>query len=285
MGDAPRLVFGLVPPPAFAASEPRIGRILRDVSQRADVMLVNRHVDTYEHLARALKKGEIDVAWLPPIPFARLAADGTAQELVCGERAGRDTYCAVLIARADANISTRGDLRGKRAAWVDPLSATGYVIPRLRLASAGVDPTTCFAKESFYGSHAAVVRAVLEREADVGATFAGFGDHGELVRGSFLEVGARADDLLVVDSFGGIPPDVIAIRSQLDPDVARRVATALLEAEGATLDAIRAVFGVVRFTQEPLAGYDALRAEVEHGVDSGVIPAAAAFLSTRPPPA
>jgi hypothetical protein len=38
------------------------------------------------------------------------------------------------------------------------------------------------------------------------------------------------------------------------------------------------------FVRKPLVGYDVLREEVEHGVDSGIIPAAAAFLSTRPPP-
>jgi phosphate/phosphite/phosphonate ABC transporter binding protein len=286
MGDStPRLVFGLVPPPSFAAAEPRVAFILRYLGDAASVMLVRRHVDSYEALALALKNGDIDVAWLPPIPFARLAADGVVNELVCAERAGRDTFVAVLIVRADANISTRDDLRGKRVAWVDPLSATGYVVPRVRLASSGFDPTKSFGKESFYGSHPAVVRAVLEGEADVGATYAGFGDRGEIVRGAFLEVGASADDLLVVDSFGTIPPDVVAVASRTPSDVTKRIATALLEADGEVLDAIRAVFGVVRFTCEPLVGYDSLRAEVEVGVDSGVIPAAAAFLSTRPPPA
>ncbi len=284
MGDPTRLVFGLVPPPSFATAEPRVARILRYVSERAGVMLVRRHVDTYEALARALKHGEIDVAWLPPIPFARLSGDGLVHELVCGERAGRDTFAAVLIARADSNIVTRADLVGKRVAWVDPLSAAGYVVPRLRLAAHGVDPTACFGHEAFHGSHPAVVRAVLDRNADVGATYAGFGDHGELVRGAFLDVGARADDLLVVDSFGDIPPDVIAVRATVDPQAAIAVATALLEADGEALDAMRAVFGIVRFVQEPLTGYDTLRSEVEHGVDSGIIPAAAAFLSTRPPP-
>ncbi|HEY8075850.1 MAG TPA: PhnD/SsuA/transferrin family substrate-binding protein [Labilithrix sp.] len=284
MGDAARIVFGLVPPPSFAAAEPGVARVLRYVSERADVMMVRRHVDTYEALARALRHGEIDVAWLPPIPFARLSGDGLVHELVCGERAGRETFCAVLIARADSKIGTRRELVGKRVAWVDPLSATGYVVPRLRLASHGIDPTTSFTKESFYGSHPAVVRAVLDRQADIGATYAGFGDRGELVRGSFLDVGASADDLLVVDAYGDIPPDVVAVRAAVDPQVALRVAKALLEADGDALDAIRAVFGVVRFVQEPLTGYDTLRAEVEHGVDSGVIPAAAAFLSTRPPP-
>jgi hypothetical protein len=50
------------------------------------------------------------------------------------------------------------------------------------------------------------------------------------------------------------------------------------------LDAVRTTFGALFLVRKPLVGYDLLRCEVERGVDSGVIPAAAAFLSTRPPP-
>jgi phosphate/phosphite/phosphonate ABC transporter binding protein len=285
MGDPTRLLFGLVPPPSFVGSEPRVNQLLRALSDRADVMLVRRHAESYDELARLIRHGEIDIAWLPPIPFARLSGDGVVRELVCGERAGRDTFVSVLVARADSAIASRADLPGTRVGWVDPLSATGYVIPRVRLASRGLDPEHLFAHQSFFGSHPAVVRAVLDRVVDVGATFAGFGEGGELVRGAFLDVGATADDLRVVETFGGVPSDVVAVHTRVPEDVSERVAAALEDASGDALDAIRSIFGVVRFTRQPLTGYDTLRTEVEHGVDSGVIPAAAAFLSTRPPKA
>lgn len=283
MADPPRLLFGLVPPPAFDAAEPRVNQVLRAVSERAGVMLVRRHVESYDHLATRLRGGELDVAWLPPILFARLASDKLVTELVCGERAGRDTFTSVLIARADSGISTRRDLAGRRAGWVDPLSATGYVIPRIRLASAGFNPSRLFRSETFLGSHTAVARAVLEGGVDVGATFAGFGEGGEPVRGAFLDLGPRSEDILIVDSYSTIPPDVIAIRPSVPPETRERVAKAFEEASGEALDAIRTVFGVLCFVRKPITGYDMLLTEVDQGVDSGIIPAAAAFLSTRPP--
>lgn len=283
MADPPRLVFGLVPPPSFTGSDARVGSLLRAVSERAEVMLVQRHVDSYDHLAALVASGDLDVAWLPPILFARLQADGIVRALVVGERAGRETYCSVLVARADSGIGTYTDLRGKRAGWVDPLSATGYVMPRIRLAAAGFDPTTMFASERFFGSHAAVVRAVIDGAVDVGATFAGFGDRGEIVRGGLVDAGEGAEDLLVVASFSDIPPDVVAVHARVAADVGARVAAALEGAEGESLDAVRAIFGVLRLARSAATGHEQLRAELEDGVDSGVIPAAAAFLSTRPP--
>jgi phosphate/phosphite/phosphonate ABC transporter binding protein len=283
MGDPSRVLFGLVPPPAFDAAESRVNTVLRGVSEQAGVSVMRRHVESYDHLAGRLRAGELDVAWLPPILFARLVADGIVHELVSAERAGRDTYTSVLIARADAGISTRMDLAGKRVGWVDPLSATGYVVPRVRLAAAGFHPAKTFRSETFLGSHHAVARAVLDRGVEVGATFAGFGDAGEPVRGPFLELGPRSEEILIVDSFSTIPPDVIAVRPSVPEDVQERLAKAFEDAEGPTLDAIRRVFGVVRFVREPITGYDLLRTEVDQGVESGLIPAAAAFLSTRPP--
>jgi len=72
-----------------------------------------------------------------------------------------------------------------------------------------------------------------------------------------------------------LPPSASTTRS------ARRPATS---GEPAMLDAIRTTFGAMSFVRKPVVGYDLLRTEIEHGVDSGVIPAAAAFLSTKPPP-
>src|SRR5262249_12810768 len=123
----------------------------------------------------------------------------------------------------------------------------------------------------------------MEGTVDVGATYGGFGENGEILRGAFLEVGPGAEEILVVDSFGAIPSDVIATHVRVPADVCERMAIAFEEAEGDTLDAIPAIFGVVRFVRGPLGGYDALRTEVGEGVDSGVLAATAALLSTRPP--
>lgn len=284
MGDPERLAFGLVPPPTFLGHD-RINTLLRWISDRAGVLLVRRHVDSYDALVRLLRGGELQIAWLPPIPFARVEFERVARALVCAERAGADTTVAVLFTRVDSRFYTSADLRGARVGWVDPLSSTGYVVPRVRLAARFPD-SPLFTVETFFGSHAAVVRAVLDGVVDVGASYAGFSKEGALVRGAFLDVGAHADDLRVLEVFGAIPPDVVAIHSTLDETLEETLAAAFeaTASDPAMLDIVRSVFGAMFFVKKQLGGYDHLRSELEEGVDSGVIPAAAAFLSTRPPP-
>jgi phosphonate transport system substrate-binding protein len=289
MGEPQRLTFGLVPPASFLGVEPRVNAFLRWVGERSGVQLVRRQARSYDELVTLLRSGDLDVAWLPPIPFARLDEEGIVRALVTAERGGVDQYVSVLLARSDSPIGVLADVKGKRIAWVDPLSATGYVVPRMRLAArfpGAAGGTRVFSSETFYGSHAAVARAVLDGSADVGATYGCFADDGTLVRGPFLEVGADASQLRVVEAFGAIPPDVIAIQTRIAPAIAEALAVAFEQTskDPLALEHVHVLFGAMFFIKKPLVGYDLLRTEVEHGVDSGVIPAAAAFLSTRPPP-
>lgn len=281
-----KLVFGLVPPPSFVGLEPRLSALFRFLAERSGVTLVRKHVTSYDELVKRLRRGELDLAWLPPIPFVRLDGENIVNALVCAERGSEESFVSVLITRDDSPIEALPQVRGKKVGWVDPLSSTGYVVPRMRLAGRFRDERNLFSEEKFFGSHAAVVRAVLEETVDVGATYAGFSDQGVLVRGAFTEVGAQAHEIRVVEAFGSIPTDVIAIQASIAPDIQESLAAAFEATREVpmVLDAVRAIFGAFAFARKPLVGYDMLRAEIEHGVDSGVIPAASAFLSTRPPP-
>lgn len=285
MGDQ-RLTFGLVPPASFLGVEPRVNAFLRWVGERAGVQLVRRQARSYDELVKLLRGGELDVAWLPPIPFARLDDEGVVRALVTAERGGIDQYVSVLMTRADSAVHVLADVKGKRMGWVDPLSATGYVVPRMRLAARFPGNSRVFSSETFYGSHAAVARAILDGSVDLGATYGGFADDGTLVRGPFLDVGADASRFRVVEAFGAIPPDVIAVHSRVAPAIADALAVSFEQTskDPLALEHVHVLFGAMFFIAKPLVGYDLLRTELEHGVDSGVIPAAVAFLSTRPPP-
>jgi phosphate/phosphite/phosphonate ABC transporter binding protein len=286
MADAQRLTFGIVPPASFLGVESRLNAFLRWIGERTGVQLVHRRVGSYDELGKLLRAQQLDMAWLPPILFARLDGESIVDALVCAERGAHDAYVSVLLARADSGIKVLDDIRGKRMGWVDPLSATGYVVPRMRLAPRFRDAASVFAKETFFGSHAAVARAIIDGVVDVGATYGGFGEDGSLARGPFLELGADAHSLQVVEAFGAIPPDVVAVHRRIDAETAAALAVAFEATcrDPAMAEHLQILFGAMFFIKKPLVGYDALRLEVAYGVDSGLIPAAAAYLSTKPPP-
>ena len=84
---------------------------------------------------------------------------------------GTSTYHGYLFARKDSGIRTVADMKGKRFAYVDRATTAGYLFPRAYLKEKGVaDPDRYFGEVFFAGSHDATVLAVLNGEADIGAS-------------------------------------------------------------------------------------------------------------------
>jgi ABC-type phosphate/phosphonate transport system substrate-binding protein len=94
---------------------------------------------TYESLDAALLGGAIDVAWNAPLAQARtLLRSGGA----CRTLAMRDTdreVATVLIARADSEISSASDLRGRRVALGVQDSSELTILPKFQLLQEGLD--------------------------------------------------------------------------------------------------------------------------------------------------
>jgi len=125
----------------------------------------------YGSCVQMLANGEVDLAWLgtgayvknrdqvPMTPFARPIWEG------------RSSYRGIIFTVDDAGISSLEGLRGKKIAFVDRESASGYYYPALMLRREGFDLDKDFAAVDFLGSHDAVLMGVLLGEYDAGAVF------------------------------------------------------------------------------------------------------------------
>ncbi len=276
-GEAPRLWFGLVPPAASLPRPDRLGELTELVGERSGLVIARRQVASYDDLARLLRGGVLQLAWLPPILFAHLVTEGVVREVASADRGEAEPSLSVLVAKRGRGLRTVEDLRGLSVGWVDPLSAAGYVVPRLRLARAGHPPDTLFARERVFGSHAAVVRAVLDGTIDVGATYAGVGGDGELSRGAFVDLGVPAQTLEIALGFGPIPADVVAVHATVPAAVEDRLAEALLADDPTLRELLHQTFGARRLVRGPLVGHDLLRSEIARAPEV-LVPAAHAFV-------
>jgi phosphonate transport system substrate-binding protein len=229
--------------------------------------------ESYDQLARRVHKKAFDVAWIPPIPFIALQSKKSVTPLVTLFRGGATQFHTAIIVRADSRVRTPSGLRGKRAAWVDPHSASGFVLPRVQLAALGIDPRTAFGEERFYGSHEAVVRAVVGGRADFAATYARLDRSGEVVNGAWADLPGAEESTRVLVSFGMVPNDVILARADLDEDVKEQLTRALLgichDVDGGML--VRSLFGVQEFRRWTPASYEALRAITADALTAGIL--------------
>ncbi len=223
-------------------------------------------------LASAVHAGRVHIAWLSPTLLASSPLVAEAVPVAASVREGVASYHSVLFVAAASTIVSPRDLRGSRVAWVAPTSAGGYVFPRIALARAGYEPSTIFASERFYDSHARVADAVLSGDADVGATFATFrdGDPNQPMVNAGFPLDGR---LRVIDHAGPIPSDVIATT----PDLAATLRAALVHAlhdlslTDTGRNALQSLFSVQGFQPFASTALGELRALLAAGRDLGVL--------------
>ena len=156
---------------------------------------------------------------------------------------GSATYRGIIVARKDSGLKSIADLKGKRFAFVDPKSASGYVYPRAMLIEKGINPETFFKETIFAGSHDKVITAVLEGRVDGGAIYDG-------ALGVAKRSGVPVEGLVTLASSDPIPHDAIAVRIGLDEMVARRIQSALIN-----LDKSEAGRRVIANSKKKLTGH------------------------------
>lgn len=273
MVAAMKLTFGLVGNGDETKATAAFDALAEWLAREADVTLERVAAKSYEDLAISVREGKSDLAWLPPVVFARIAEGVTALGSIV--RAGKTSYAAALVVPESSKVKTMADLQGLRAGWVDPWSAAGFVVPRIELAARGVDPATAFRSEKFHGSHRETLLAMDRGECDVVGTFARLPEKdaasSEAEERALATEGAwSAEDVKVrvIATFGPIPTDVIAVRRNLAPAAYERALAALRKASAAddAHELVKGVFGGEQLREGVEPGHETLRRAYERAV-------------------
>jgi phosphonate transport system substrate-binding protein len=198
---------------------------------------------SYAELFQKLERGDVDLAWLPPVLVVRGIDRGMTLLLGCVR--GAKLYHGAIFVSPSSPRTKPADLRGARVGWVDPDSCSGYLFPRVTLSEEhGLDPATLFSEEHMLGSHDAVVRAVERGEVDCGATWA-----------------RTTSTMRAVVTSAPIPSDAVCAAQSMDRARRDHVSAALAELhrspEGATT--LHRLFDVARLEPALPRHYDLVR--------------------------
>ena len=172
------------------------------------------------------------------------------------------TYESQIVVRVDSGINDLNGLKGKKFAFVDTLSASGYVFPTLTIKNkTGQDPKTFFASNGiiFAGGHPQAALAVYNKQVDGAAMYI---DARDLVAAAIVPGGAErrlgafarhvADHrhavarpphagrrlagnpdiktaTKVIEKAGPIPNDGVALRKGFPDDLGKQVTGALTD--------------------------------------------------------
>jgi len=224
----------------------------------------------YDSLATAVAKGQVDVALMSPLAYVRAENQGKLNALGRTVRNGQSTYRAVLFTKAGSPVKNLDDLKKSKelkAAWVDPSSATGYIFPKAMLLQQKVDPAGLFKSQDFKGSHAAVCKAVVSGEADVGATYSDdpAAQPATHANGCDEALGADASKLQLVAATANIPNDILAVRDGLDADLTSKLSNGAnqLASSDAGKAKLKAAFEAEGFAPVSEADLDPVKAALD----------------------
>jgi phosphonate transport system substrate-binding protein len=276
--DTPQAIAFGVPPSLDELQHQRLLSALSNhLTRRIGVTVVASRALSYEDLSAKLASGVLQAAWLPPALFVELDRSIGLQPVAAAERGSGVGYYCAFFTLVDSDIATLEQIPGHSVGWVDPSSASGYVYPRLQLASYGIDPTTAFQEEVFFRTHSAVVRAVLDRAVDLGATFVHLDPSNprKVLRAGWRPAPPELDTSAIkwLEPFGPLPSDVIAVRKDVAQSLADKLGEAFInmhEAVEEIQQAARSQFGTGRFVLVHPEAYDVLRASMEAAEGRGL---------------
>src|SRR5712692_9120803 len=240
---AQELRFGFTPvlsePEMRAEFEPLMNYLSASLGQKVTLYTAKDYGD----LRTQMEKGAVDIGSFSPFAYVDAARGGKIRIIAQSIIEGSATYRGIIVARKDSGLKTIADLKGKRFAFVDPNSASGYVYPRAMLIEKGIDPGTYFKETIFAGSHDKVIAAVLEGRVDAGAIYDG-------ALGVARRSGVSTENLITLASSDPIPHDAIAVRVGMDASLAKRIQSALID-----LDKSKAGRRVIANSKKKLTGH------------------------------
>ena len=166
---------------------------------------------------------EAHMGSLATFAYVLAAKKGCAEAALVSVRFGSPVYNGQIIVRVDSGITELSQLAGKTFCRPDPLSTSGWIIPSLDLAAAGVDPDTGLAQVVDAGSHDAVVAAVYNGDCDAGATYVDARGTIEEDHPDVMEVVA------VIQTSVDIPNDGLQFAPSVDEETRTKIVDALLK--------------------------------------------------------
>lgn len=175
-------------------------------------------------------------------------------------RHGESTYKAQFISKEGSGIKKLEDFKGKKIAFVDPASTSGYLLPLKILKDRNIEP-----KDSMFAMrHDSVVSMIYQGQVDGGATFYSPPADGEiqdarrLVKTQYPDV---EEKIKIVELTPPIPNDPIIFRKDLPDKVKEAVVAALKEfvdtPEGK--DVLQKLSSVTGFVDATDKDYDKVR--------------------------
>jgi len=171
--DGSRPVVNFAHVPSISASEKldQLEPLKQYLEEELSIEFRIHFAEDYSSVVDRLNQGDYDFATLGPLSYVNAAREGNLDVALQPIRNGDTTYRSILFTSKNSSVKVLSDLEGKRFAFVDQHSASGYLFPRAYMMKHGIDPDQDLSSYSFMGSHTDVVIGVWLEKYAAGAVY------------------------------------------------------------------------------------------------------------------
>jgi len=185
---------------------------------------------TYDDFIKEVQGGYVQFAAVNGASFVRLWREGAdVRYLTTSLRQygakQRDFYTGYIIVRKDSGINSFMELQGKKFAFVDDTSTSGYKMPMQYMDELKLDPKVFFKKFFYMGDHDEVIKAVRNRAVDGGATWEVSYDMNVQKYGNIFKIIYKSPP---------VPNDAWVVGNKVSKELGEQIAATLLEINNIT---------------------------------------------------
>jgi phosphonate transport system substrate-binding protein len=161
-----KIVFGIQPNEA----EKDFSDFKSEMKSRAGIEIEFKNAKDYKDLIEQMASAKVDFGFFSPLNFVEIDKRGGVKVLLKKVYGTSEFYFSSLVVAETSKITSLKGLSGKRIAFVDPNSASGYMYPKLMLHNQGLSDDAF--EKIFAGTHDAALKLVDIGGADAAAVWA-----------------------------------------------------------------------------------------------------------------
>lgn len=201
-------------------------KVAKFLSSKTNLSFEVKVPTSYVAVVEAFGSNKADIAIMNTFGYILAHDKYGAEAHLMGVHFGRKSYQGQIIAKK-GRLQKLSDINGKKFAFVDPSSASGFLMPTELFRKKNIKPKEFV----FAGKHDSVIAMIYQGQVDAGATFYSPENNGQpqdarkLVKTQYPDVFEKIKILALTEE---IPNDPIVFRKDLPADLKIKIEDSLI---------------------------------------------------------
>ena len=230
--DGDTLNVQFVPTNNDGSMEAKTGPFADYLSEKLGMDVEVTLATDYSTIVEAMASGKVDLGIMPPAAYVQARNLDAAEALLSSqlvaydedtEQPLEDTYTSTfkgeVLVKADSDMESLEDLKGKKIATLSPNSASGYIYPVAEMKDLGIDPLTDCTLTTV-NDIPSEITAVLNGQQDACFVFQGAR---YVFASKFSDYDLFKDLKVLYQTEGDIPNDAIAVQPSMDDELKDKI--------------------------------------------------------------